>query len=413
MIESLQPFAIAFFIGLLIGIERERSHPAGLQAIGVRTFVLLALLGTLAASIKEPVVSIVIAVFAFGAILLGYWRSSTTRNNQAAFGLTTEFTAGTVFCLGFITPHEPLLAAIIGAAVLLVLLGRERLHTFSRQQLKPQEIRAATTMLVILLGILPFLPNRTIDVWHLFNPQRFGILVLVIASIQFGGYVAMRVLGERLGMLLTGFFGGLVSSTAVFMNLPRMIRQRTELTRVATAAAILSTVAKLIQFIIILFIAAPQLVSGFIWPIAIMIIVGVGSAFLIAYKDSNKKFTPQQYTNPLDVKSVLRLAIFISAMIFIVGVIEFYAGTKGIQLVAFLGGLVGLHAITYALAILNSAGELPLTQTYFVLALALLANFLTKFVLLWALARNRFALYTSLILILMLVMGWVIYTYIV
>src|SRR5579863_4879098 len=113
MIELLHPFAISFLIGLLIGIERERSHPAGWKVIGVRTFVLIALLGTLAAWLNDPTLTIGISAFVFSAILLGYVQESLHPNKKTLrVGLTTELTAGIVYCLGFITPKEPFLAAI-------------------------------------------------------------------------------------------------------------------------------------------------------------------------------------------------------------------------------------------------------------------------------------------------------------
>jgi uncharacterized membrane protein (DUF4010 family) len=52
-------------------------HPAPIaQAIGVRTFVLLGLLGTLAAKIGEPALTLGLAAFALAAILAGYVRST-------------------------------------------------------------------------------------------------------------------------------------------------------------------------------------------------------------------------------------------------------------------------------------------------------------------------------------------------
>src|SRR5580658_357319 len=100
MIETFHPFAIALMIGLLIGIERERSHPKGSQAMGVRTFVLLSLLGTLAAWVHETGLTITISVFALAAILAGYFRS--TAKQEVDFGLTTEFSGAVVYILGYI-----------------------------------------------------------------------------------------------------------------------------------------------------------------------------------------------------------------------------------------------------------------------------------------------------------------------
>lgn len=55
MLTNLYYFAVSFVIALLIGIERERSHPEGRQAIGVRTFILIGLLGTFTAIINAVI----------------------------------------------------------------------------------------------------------------------------------------------------------------------------------------------------------------------------------------------------------------------------------------------------------------------------------------------------------------------
>ena len=122
LLKIIYPFAIAFAIGFLIGIERERSHPPGTQAIGVRTFILIALLGAFAAFIKELALTIVLSAFAFSAILLGYFRSSQRRAEHIKIGLTTELSAGVVFCLGYMTSDNPLLVSIIAVAVLFILV---------------------------------------------------------------------------------------------------------------------------------------------------------------------------------------------------------------------------------------------------------------------------------------------------
>jgi uncharacterized membrane protein (DUF4010 family) len=218
ILDVLKPFIVAAIIGLIIGIERERSQYPHTVTMGVRTFTLLALLGTLAHWTSSNVISIVIAVFSFSAVLIGYYRSTQIKVKDAhEIGLTTEISAGFVFCLGYITPQTPLLAAILACFLLVLLTSRETLHRFARQTLKPDEIRAAMVILIILFGILPFLPRQPVDPWGLFNLYKIGTIVLIISLLQFTGYIAIRVFGHRLGIPLVGLFGGFASSTLVFL----------------------------------------------------------------------------------------------------------------------------------------------------------------------------------------------------
>lgn len=415
MFENLQVFLISLGIGLLIGMERERSHPIGSQAFGVRTFMLFALLGTLAAYIHESIITISLSIFVFGVLLLGYWRSSTSSVKQSKhpdIGITTEVAAASVFCLGFITLTAPLLAAVLGGLVLLVLTERKRLHSFSRTKLLPQEIEAAALLLIFALGVLPFLPTQPIDPWHLFNLRRFGILVALIATVQFSGYIAIRIFGDQLGTVLMGFFGGLVSSTAVFVSLPKIVKEKPEITYPAVAAATLATVAMLIELSVLLLVASQFLfINTIAWPVLTMIIIG-GLAAIAIIKRSNGTKVISNPGNPLDVKSIVRLSLLVGGMIALAAVAQHFAGAYGIQALAFLGGLFEIHSVSLAVATMFVDHKISLLDASIALALAILASFISKFVLLWTLARNRFALLTSIWLSGMLLVGTATYAFV-
>lgn len=412
VIESLQPFAISFLIGLVIGIERERSHPVGMQTMGVRTFILLALLGSIAGWLGNSPMTIIISAFTLGIILLGYIRSTDKHHHRrnkeveekSGIGITTEISAALVFCLGFISLQTPILAGAIATGALLILVGRKRLHQFSREQLTPEEIRAATTMLVIALVVLPFLPNYTIDPWSLFNPQRFGLLILIIATLQFGGYIAIRAFGQNLGIIMTGFFGGLVSSTAVFVTLPRIVEERPKLVYSAVAAGILATIGMLVELSIILLVVSPPLFNTLMWSILAMVGTGLLSILLVTHNHIHEDVI-ESPLNPLDLKLVLRLALLIGGMIFLVALIKYYTGNSGMQGLAFLAGLFEVHGITLATANLQIQQQISLTNASVCVGIAIIASFITKFVILWSTTRGRFALLTSIFLSLMVISG--------
>lgn len=409
-VKAFQAFAISLGVGLLIGLERERSHPVGRQAIGVRSFILFSVLGTLTAYMNQLALTLTLSVFVFGAILLGYVRSTRQRLKFPDIGITTEISAALVYCLGYVAFSAPFLSAVLGGVVLLILLERKLLHTFSRHKLKTREIEAAIILLLFSLGVLPLLPNYTIDPWQIFNPRLYGILVIMIASIQFGGYVAIRIFGESLGTVLIGFFGGLISSTAIFATLPHIVRRQPELTNSATAAAILSTVAMLIEFAVIIFVVSPALLLQILAPVVTMMLIGSVIA-LALLKGKKEKVMIQYPINPLDFMGIFRLTFLIGGMIFLVAIVKYYLGTSGIQIVSFLGGLFTLHSISLAIATLFQQGKLLFADAKLALALAVLATFVTKYVLLWVLARNRFAVMASVGITGMLVSGLLVYTF--
>jgi uncharacterized membrane protein (DUF4010 family) len=406
--EQIKSFAVALFIGLLIGIERERSHPEGVQAYGVRTFTLLSLLGCLAAYINTTPLIIIITLFVFGLIAAGYLRSTQKKTKKADIGLTTEFSAGVVYCLGYIAYLRPLLASILGVFVLLILIARKRLHIFSREQLKPGEIQAASALLVIGLGILPFLPDKVIDHWHLFNPRQFGILVLLIASIQFGGYVAIRLFGERLGLILTGFFGGLVSSTVVFATLSELTHEDPPLWKPAIAAALFAVIAMMTTSMIVVLYIAPDLFLTLVSPVLAMMAVGLLISVFLIRQTASQTFFPKAIS-PLNLKSVLKLSLLLGGMIFLVGLTKYYFGTKAFQVIAFLGALFELHSVTLATSSLYINHQLAMESVRYTLGLAIVATMISKWAILGVVARNRFAALTSVFLLLMLSTGVLTY----
>jgi uncharacterized membrane protein (DUF4010 family) len=404
MLVKMQPFMISFLIGLFIGVDRERSLPKGLKGMGVRSFIIIALLGTLAASMRDFNVAMIVSGFVLAAVLLSYFITSQIVKGGAIVGLTTTLTGGVVFCLGYIAKFDPPLTAALGGGIFILLLSRNWLHTFAHDKILPSEIRAAAALVVIFLSVIIFLPNQTIDPWGLFNPQRFGILIAVIATIQFAGYMMIRLFGDRLGIMFVGFFGGLVSSTAVFANLPMFLKGRSDRTNIAVAAGILATVGMLTEFSIIVTVAAHDLFLTVALPVAVMAIIGLLCAItLFRHKTTHQQI--EEPHNPLDIKAVLYLSTIIGGMLILVAFAKNYFGTQGVQLVTLFGGIFEVHGVSLATATLYVNEQLSLVEAHRNLLLALLASFVPKFVLPWALVRGRFAIMMSGFMLLMIVAG--------
>lgn len=412
MFELLRPFIISFVIGLLIGTERERSHPEGMQAIGIRTFTLFALLGTVTAFINSPWLTLSVSLFVFCAIIASYIRTTEQVNTPIDIGITTEISAAIVFCLGYIAMANELIAIALGVTVLAILFARKPLHHFARDKISRKELHATLIILFIALAVLSFLPNETIDPWQLVNPQRLGFIVLALASIQFGGYLAIRIAGKRLGMMLMGFCGGLVSSTAVFVTLPATYRNNPTMLLPVVAAAIFSVLGMLVEFLLVVGIAAPSLIDVIIWPVLSMMLVG-STVALFTVKANNNSHTFNELTNPLDLKSILRLALLIASMLALASIAKRYVGAEGLQIVAFITSLFEMHSMTLATATLFTAKTISLLETKHLLGIILIASFLSKLGILWSMSPNRFAVLTTFYLLMMISVGGVVFYWVV
>jgi uncharacterized membrane protein (DUF4010 family) len=119
-LDQWQPYLIAVVIGLLVGIERERAHP-NQKAMGVRTFLLISLLGAIAGGLQNPWLATLLTAFALSLIVVSYFLQSSSKSSEIDRGLTTEFAAGLIFSLGFISHQSPSLAAMLGPLVAMIL----------------------------------------------------------------------------------------------------------------------------------------------------------------------------------------------------------------------------------------------------------------------------------------------------
>ena len=408
-LDLLRPFLTSLAIGFAIGIERERSHPEGVQALGIRSFALIALMGTLVAWLDRPVVTFTLTLFTSALIVFSYLRTTSSQKRSTELidlGTTTEISAMLVYILGYICLEHTLWSAMLGLGVLLILLGRERLHRFSRQGFTPQEIEAAVILLVFFIGIIPLLPPEPIDPLGLINLRQLGYLMALIASIQFGGYVAIRLLGEKMGLSITGFLGGFVSSTAVFLHLPRRLKSEPELLRPITSALILSNVGNLFELLIILFAASITIGKILAIPLSVAMLVGAITAFFLEKNIRIKNSKASEYSkNPLDLKSIALLSLFIFSMVLIIGFARITLGSHAASLVAFLGGLFELHSVSLATATLFSKGKLSLDETILNLSLALLGSFVSKTAIAWSYGIRWLSLRATLTLFAMFFVG--------
>ncbi|HPZ95084.1 MAG TPA: MgtC/SapB family protein, partial [Mycobacterium sp.] len=124
--QQLEPFLVALAIGLLLGFERERSHP-GTLAAGSRSFALVALLGAIAAGFGPWAV---VAGFAGVGVLvaLAYFRTSRTDP-----GTTTEIAVLIAYLLGALASSRPALAVGLAVVTTVLLVSKARLHRFARE----------------------------------------------------------------------------------------------------------------------------------------------------------------------------------------------------------------------------------------------------------------------------------------
>jgi len=380
MFETARPFLLALAIGLLIGIERERAKgdsPTE-DPLGSRTFTLLALLGAMAAYVENAAIAVVLAAFAGAVILVGYVRTRLGPGGSGV-GVTTEVAAMATFALGYLTRFNPLLAGMLAVITLALLALKPRIHKFAKAGITQKEVGAALTFLVIAVVVLPLLPNRTVDPWGLVNPARLWLVLVLIAGVTFGGYIAMRALGPRWGLPLAGFSAGLVSSTAATLSLAQKCRESTGLTWSATVGIVLANTASGAAQLMVVAAIYPGLVTDVLPVIGLPVLLGVaGSSLALYFRDRSPGEEDVAVGNPLSLRSTLAFASLLALVLVLVSAASRVYGSAGVLVSSAIGGTTDVHAVTLAVANLASAGDVTARGAVFAILVAFLTNMVVK-----------------------------------
>ncbi|MCX6117970.1 MAG: DUF4010 domain-containing protein [Proteobacteria bacterium] len=406
MLELIQPFVIALSIGMLVGIERERRKARSFQAMGVRSFMLLGLLGSISAEISSGLIAASIAFFVGTLIVIGYWRTTAAKSGHPDLGLTSEIAGAVVFGLGYLAKSQPLLTLILGVVVLIILLTREQLHRFSTTQIQSKDLHAAAIIMVLTIVVAPFLPNEPVDPWLLFNPRRFVFILIVLSLIQFAGYIALKVFGPKNGAALTGFLGGLVSSTALYFDLSQKVRKEPELKDFAFTAGMFAQIATITELLVLALGIYPKMGFHLFPPLMGMAILGGAITWLYQRNiESTVQNKSVKITNPLEFKAALKLAAAFSLALASIAMAHRLADDRGVFALAALGGVLELHSTSMATMALNAEGQLADSGAFLAVSIAVCMGIVAKIAILWTVNRGRFALITTLGLLATLIAG--------
>jgi uncharacterized membrane protein (DUF4010 family) len=377
LLVKLSPYLIAMLIGLMVGVERERRMLKGQLAMGVRSFLLLALVGAIAGGINQPLVALGLVLFACVITLVGYIRISRLTKDIKSVGLTTEIAAMATFGLGYFANFEPLLSLALGVIMVLVLLNKSIMHTFVKRHLKPDEVQAAAVLLLLAVGVIPLIPDQAIDPWNIFYPRRLAIIIALIAGIQFTGYAFSRIFGQKIGTPISGLLAGIISSTAAFIAFSRLAKAKSGYYLPIVAAANFAVVASIGQLIVLLAAISLPLVIAILIPLISIALVPAVIAVLLSsknHKDNRKSL----YKNPLSLLSAIKLGMILTAFIFIVEFAERFIGLTFTKLVTFLGALFELQGIAVACANMFENKTISLNVAASTVLIAVIASLVSK-----------------------------------
>lgn len=386
---SFAGYLVALGVGLLIGSERERNKGEGQArgAAGVRTFAIAALLGAVAGDIAVPLLS---AVGGLAVIVLAVVSYRASR--QADPGITTELALCLTYFVGILAMSRPQLAGALGVLLALILVSRSWLHEFVLRKLSAQENLDAILLAAAALIVLPILPDRAIDPYGIVNPRLIWRLTLIVMLLNAFGYIALRTLGAARGLLLVGLFGGFISSVATIVAMGHRAREEPSISRLAVAAAALSSVSTVVQLALILAASHPPLLIRMTPALTGM------CAFAVAY---GATFTRRALRQPaldsapsgraFQPRQAILFAILITVVLWAAAWLADKFGSWGAIAGITAGGFADAHSAAATAAAMALHGSIELSTAMLAVLAAVTANTITKAIVSFAAGGIGFA----------------------
>jgi uncharacterized membrane protein (DUF4010 family) len=386
LLDVALDFAIAILLGALVGVEREkhkREKTDTSQIGGLRTFILLALLGACAGWLSHEMATFWIlagALLIVGAfVVVGYF--VTTRGTPQSAGATTEIAAIIVFLLGaMVMLGFSEIAIALGVITAAVLAYKEPLHGFVGK-LGWDDVFAGLRLLIATFIALPLLPDKPIDPWGAINPYQLWLLVILISGLSLVGYALTRWLGPGRGTLVTGLAGGLVSSTAVTLSFAKEARNCPQQTTVLACGILIAWTVMFARVIVLVAVVNRPLLGAVLVPFLAMGIVTGGFAAIPYFRNGmTERKTPAQgdlkVTNPFSLTEAAKFAAFFAVVLIAVKIVQENFPPDGVYAVAAVAGLTDVDAITLSMAQSAKSGGVQIAVTAIVIAA--LVNTLVK-----------------------------------
>lgn len=350
----LRGFAIALFVGLVVGIERERRQRGKPDLGGVRTFPLISLVGAVSAWLTKVLGTPWIFVVGVGGVAAAVVLGHALHGGPRARGLTTEVAAIAVCLLGGASVlGHPELAVALAIVVSALLAFKASLHGLVGR-IGQEDLYAALKLLLVAFVVLPHLPDRTVDPWDAVNPRKMGWLVVVVSTLSFLGYVAVRILGAEKGLLASGVLGGLVSSTAVTLGLARRSREGAApaLNDTLAAAILLAWTVSCARVLVVASVVNVQFVPRIAFPVGAMGVAALVGAALYFLRGRSERGSADAVAlkNPFSLWEATKFALFFTAVVLLVAVVRKELAPEAVYVVAALAGATDVDAITLSMA---------------------------------------------------------------
>ncbi len=385
--QSFQTYFLAILLGALMGMERERKE---LRSAGLRTFILVVLLGSICGTISEAGGGGLILLAGTLAVAAHSCLGQIPRiQNDSKAGLTTSVALLVAFGIGVMVAFgEQKIAIALSIGTTIILYFKPQMHRFTHA-MSERDLQAMFQFGLLAFIILPVLPDQNYGPFNSINPHNIWLMVVMISGLNLFGYVTIKLVSQRWGGPFLGVLGGIVSSTATTLSISRHTSKSPEFSLTGSVVVSLASIVGLIRVGVLVWIIYPRLLGELIWVLVAMLICGLVPVVYLWQKNKNSEVPVPETKNPVELKQALLFGFLYAVILVAVSAGKTMLGDKGVYLISLVSGLTDVDAITLSNSRLADTGVLDLSQAGNGIIIAFISNLAFKLGLIGAIANMK------------------------
>jgi len=410
-LDLFQQFGTAVALSFLIGLEREQNKQSlgNITFAGIRSFMFIGLLGALAFYFLQTSVVLfsLITAVVFALLVAAY---VVVGIKTSKIGITTEVAAIVTYIIGGLcVTGNYVFAVCLTITILAILYFKGPIHRWAGS-VNRDEIISTIKFMIIAFVVLPLLPNHGYGPYEVFNPYVIWLMVVFISGISFLSYIAIKLIGPRRGIGVTGFLAGLISSTALSMSFSRESKENKSIINPYVFAVVVASTAMYLRVFLEIYVLNKEMVRFAMVPLFSMAFVGIVSALVLwIWKDGGAKnrLSEKAYKlkSPFRLKPAIQFGLFFAIILFISKLGYIYFGQSGVYLVSLISGVVDMDAITVSMAKLGGGETMSYSTAVTAITLASISNTIFKGGLFVIFGSRKSAKRLSFVFFLMIVAG--------
>ncbi len=386
--ELIKALLISVVLGFAIGLQRtmaqyhkqaENGALVGLQA-GSRTFALIAFMGFISGWLAQyiPLIIELVGVALIALVTLSYYIKAALHKKM---GMTTQIAMIVTYLLGIMVAFRLEQYAVFGGVLMIVILELKPKLQKIEEHILPSDLSASVLLLAMTFLILPILPDKAVDPYGLFNLYKMWLMAIIVAAISFVGYVAIKILGNRRGVLLTGLFGGLVSSTAVTVSLSRRSVADTAAIHSYAAGIAMASTLMYARVLLETYIINPEMAILLLPAYLAATLSGLAFVALLYRRSLALGIgieTASIQTNPLQLSEAVKFGLIFGIIYGAIGIVQNHLGEAGVYFVSIVSGVSDVDAVTLSLSQLVEDKRLAILVAAKGIVIASVTNSLVK-----------------------------------